>query len=77
MQREGDYCGSHEFKLSGNPWWASGEESVEARYLIGALLSQLKHHGWEVGATLDVARKMQDKTVFIMRQSGLGGHWIS
>jgi len=68
VQREGNYCGSHEFKLSGNPWWASGEETVESRYLIGSLLAELKQQGWEVGATLDVSRKMQDKTVFIMRQ---------
>ena len=68
MQREGNYCGSHEFKLSGNPWWASGEETVMARYLVGSLLSELRGAGWEVGATLDVSRKMQDKTVFIMKQ---------
>jgi len=68
VQREGNYCGSHEFKLSGNPWWATGEETVESRYLVGVLLAKLKEAGWEVGATLDVARKMQDKTVFIMRQ---------
>ena len=68
LQREGHYCGSHEFKLSGNPWWATGEETVESRYLVGVLLAKLKEAGWEVGATLDVARKMQDKTVFIMRQ---------
>ena len=68
LQREANYCGSHEFKLSGNPWWATGEETVESRYLVGVLLAKLKEAGWEVGATLDVARKMQDKTVFIMRQ---------
>ena len=68
MQTEGDYCGSHEFKLKGNPWWADGEETVESRYLIGSLLAGLKQEGWEVGATLDVSRKMKDKTVFIMRQ---------
>ena len=68
IQREGNYCGSHELELSGNPWWASGEETVDARFLIGTLLSRLKEAGWEVGATLDVSRKMQDKTVFIMRQ---------
>ena len=41
---------------------------MESRYLVGVLLAQLKEAGWEVGATLDVSRKMQDKTVFIMRQ---------
>ena len=65
---EGNYCGSHQFKLSGNPWWATGEETVESRYLVGVLLAKMKESGWEVGATLDVSRKMQDKTVFIMRQ---------
>ena len=68
VQREGDYCGSHEFKLSGNPWWAHGQDTVESRFLVGNLLGALKSQGWEVGATLDVSRKMQDKTVFVMRQ---------
>ena len=58
-------CGSYEFKLSGNPWWASGEDTVESRYLVGTLL---KKQGWEVGATLDVSRNLQDKTVFVMKQ---------
>jgi len=68
LQKEGEYCGSYEFKLSGNPWWASGKEAVESRYLVGTLLAEMKSQGWEVGATLDVSRNMQDKTVFVMRQ---------
>jgi len=68
LKWEGKYCGSYEFRLSGNPWWADGEDTVESRYLVGTLLAELKKQGWEVEATLDVSRNMQDKTVFVMKQ---------
>ena len=35
---------------------------------MGQLLSRLKALGWEVAAALDVSRRLQDKTVFILRQ---------
>ena len=41
---------------------------MESRYLVGTLLAELKKQGWEVEATLDVSRNMQDKTVFVMKQ---------
>ena len=68
LQREGKNKGSYEFKLCGTPWWADGQDTVESRYLVGTLLAELKKEGWEVGATLDVSRKLQDKTVFVMKQ---------
>ena len=40
----------------------------QARHLMGQLLSRLKALGWEVAAALDVSRRLQDKTVFILRQ---------
>jgi len=61
--------GCWEFKLYGTPWWADGEDSVKARYLIAQIIIKLKALGWEVAATLDVSRKLNDKTVFVFRQS--------
>ena len=34
--------GCWEFKLYGTPWWADGEDSVKARYLIAHIIIKLK-----------------------------------
>ena len=60
--------GCHQFKLEGYPWWAAGEDTVESRFLIANLIAKMKSIGWEVHGTLDVSRKLQDKSVFIFRQ---------
>ena len=60
--------GCHQFKLEGYPWWANGEDAVESRFLIANLIAKMKSIGWEVHGTLDVSRKLQDKSVFIFRQ---------
>ena len=60
--------GCHQFKLKGNPWWTHGEETVESRFLIANLIVKMKSIGWEVHGTLDVSRKLQDKSVFVFRQ---------
>ena len=68
VQGAAPYAGSFELKLYGTPWWADGEDTVKARHVIGQLIARFKSLGWEVGATVDVSRKLQDKTVFIFRQ---------
>ena len=79
------YCEAHELTLSGHPWNVdSGEEAIKTRILIGNLIMTFKSKGWEVAATLDVSRKLDDKTVFVFRQcppqqqqfAVLGFHWI-
>ena len=57
-----------EFKLYGTPWWADGETAVKSRHLIACLIAKYKSLGWEVSATVDVSRKLNDKTVFVFRQ---------
>ena len=68
VQGVAPYAGSYEFKMYGTPWWADGEDTVKARNVIGHLIAKFKSLGWEVGATVDVSRKLQDKTVFIFKQ---------
>ena len=58
----------YEFKLYGTPWWADGETAVKSRFLIAVIIAKFKSLGWEVAATVDVSRKLNDKTVFIFRQ---------
>ena len=60
--------GCHQFKLKGWPWWAEGKETVETRFLIANLIVKMKSIGWEVHGSLDVSRRMQDKSVFLFRQ---------
>ena len=58
-----------ELKLAGTPWWAEGEDTVKARYLVAHIIARLKTLGWEVAATVDVSRKENYKTVFLFRQA--------
>ena len=64
--RERENC--WELKVSGTPWWAEGEDTVKARYLVAHIISKLKALGWEVAATMDLSRKENYKTVFVFRQ---------
>ena len=65
--REREAC--WELKLSGTPWWAEGEDTVKARYLVAHIISRLKALGWEVAATTDLSRKGNNKTAFVFRQA--------
>lgn len=69
IQNEERYYQSWEFKLRGTPWWASGTEAVDSRYLIAKLLEALQSYGWSVVASIDSSRKLSDKSSLVFRQS--------
>ena len=68
LLKQKDYHGTTEFKLGGCPWWADGNDAVEARYFISSLVGSLKSHGWEVCGTIDLSRHNNDKSTFLLRQ---------
>ena len=55
-------------QLKGYPFASSGSESVSARQLVCRILESLREVGWETTATVDVSRKMTDKSVFLFRR---------
>ena len=69
IQEELRYYGSWQFKLCGNPWWASGEEAVDSRYLILKLIECLQAYGWSIIASIASSRKLSDKSALLFRQS--------
>ncbi|KAK3754175.1 hypothetical protein QZH41_007957 [Actinostola sp. cb2023] len=69
IQKEQDYYGSWEFKLSGNPWWSVGNESVMARFLICKILEALQSQGWKVQTSVDISRSSQDKSILVFAPS--------
>ena len=44
---------AYEFKILGNPWLASGEETMEVRILILGMLETLERDGWSLYASVD------------------------
>ena len=68
-----DYHGSTEFKLKGYPFSCEGEESIQTRKLICRLLEALSTRGWRVLTTMDISRKVTDKSVFIMEKKKFQG----
>ena len=69
IQQVRSYHASQEYKLAGTPWWAEGDLAVDSRRLMASVLASLKFSGWEVAGTVDISRQLEDKTVFLLRQS--------
>jgi hypothetical protein len=65
---ERDYYGAHEFKIKGYPFACSGSEAVATRQLICRILEALIENGWKCVTTIDISRKMTDKSVLIFRR---------
>ena len=69
IQEESRYSESWQFKLRGTPWWASGDEAVDSRFLVLKLIEAVQAYGWSVVASVDCSRKDSDKSSLIFRQS--------
>jgi hypothetical protein len=67
IQAQREYGGSKEIKLFGNPWRGSGDEAIEARRLICALLGTLHAQGWVMTLSTDISKKNMDKDTLIFR----------
>ena len=63
-----DYFGAIEFKLKGYPFASSGSEAIATRQLICRLLEAIRDRGYEVVTTIDISRKVTDKSVFLFRR---------
>ena len=61
--------GFHELKLRGTPWWANWEDAIKSRFLIINMIAKFQALGWDVAATLDVSRRLNDKTTFVFRHN--------
>ncbi|KAF9426636.1 hypothetical protein BGZ76_002669 [Entomortierella beljakovae] len=61
IQRESNYCGAHEFKILGNPWYGQGPEAVASRRLITHVLKGMAQSGWNLIQATDVSKKQHDK----------------
>ncbi|CAO3568899.1 unnamed protein product [Mortierella alpina] len=61
IQRESNYAGAHEFKLSGTPWHGQGPDSVRSRRLLSSLLFTMARVGWNLLQATDVSQREHDK----------------
>lgn len=61
IQKESDYYGTYEFKLTGNPWYGRGEDAVYSRRLLAAILRTMAQLGWNLLQAADVSKKPYDK----------------
>ena len=55
------------FKLKGNPWWASGEDTVQSRRLMCGILETMFALNWELVVTSDLSRVGSDCDTFIFK----------
>lgn len=65
IQATRPYDASDEIKLKGNPWSSSngfwGDDKVQARRLVCAILGGLFDLGWILKASVDISKKEYDK----------------
>lgn len=69
IQGESRYAESWQFKLRGTPWWASGTEAVDSRFLVLKLIEAIQAYGWSVVTAIDCSRKDSDKSSLLFTQS--------
>jgi len=55
IQNLSDYCGSIEFKLFGNPWYAKGSETVYSRMLLCQMIANLRAKGYKLYGSVDIS----------------------
>ncbi|KAG0055374.1 hypothetical protein BGZ83_008766 [Gryganskiella cystojenkinii] len=72
LQKEGDYAGSYEFKLRGNPFYASKEQAIYCRMLLCHVLGVLRNQGFKLYSSVDVSRGQEgmDLESWIFRRVG-------
>ncbi len=66
---EREFHGAYEFQLEGRPFYCSGHEAVASRRLISQILQDLASAGWDVLTTMDISRRLNDKSIFILKRS--------
>ncbi|KAF2688521.1 hypothetical protein K458DRAFT_414268 [Lentithecium fluviatile CBS 122367] len=67
IQAARPYGRSFELKLNGNPWRGQGDQAMEARRLMYALLGRLHSLGWVMTLSTDVSKKGMDKDALLFR----------
>lgn len=72
IQHKQDYYGSIEYKLSGNPWFASGSETVYSRMLLCQVLANVRAKGYKLYASVDISTgtKGMDLESWVFRRVG-------
>ncbi|KAF4737209.1 hypothetical protein FOZ62_023542 [Perkinsus olseni] len=68
IQREREYGGAHEWKLSGRPWDAHGTETVDSRILVGRMLKGMWALGFELMPKIDCSGKLADMSLMVFRR---------
>lgn len=61
IQKEADYYSTYEFKLKGYPWTGQGDDAVNSRRLLAAILRTMAQFGWNLLQAADVSKKEFDK----------------
>lgn len=72
IQHKNDYCGSIEYKLSGNPWFPNGSEAAHGPMLLCQILANVRAKGFKLYGSIDISlgNKGQDLESWIFRRVG-------
>lgn len=68
IQREKWVDAAREVKLNGNPWDGEGEDSIQCRRLVVALVGFLESRGWVLEAASCLNRKSASKDSLLFRR---------
>lgn len=68
IKAQKDYGGSHQWKLNGWPWKASGTDTVDARRLVSFILQTVWIEGFELMPGVDCSGKLGDSSLIVFRR---------
>lgn len=74
VQNKREYYGSTECKLSGNPWFPCGSQTVYSRILLYQILANVQEKGYKLYASVDISTGQDGVNLesWIFRQALLG-----
>jgi len=74
IQNEREYNGSIELKLSGNPWYPTGDEAVHSKLLLSQIIANFRSAGYKLYASVDISfgHEGRDLESWVFRKVGKG-----
>ncbi|XP_037035772.1 uncharacterized protein LOC119073969 isoform X2 [Bradysia coprophila] len=72
IQDKRDYYGSIEFKLSGNPWFPNGSDTVYGRMLLCQIIANIRAKSYKLYGSIDISmgHEGQDLESWVFRRVG-------
>ncbi|KAG0055375.1 hypothetical protein BGZ83_008767 [Gryganskiella cystojenkinii] len=72
IDTDGEFAGSHEFKMKGRPFYAYKEKTINCRIMLCQVLVTLRNQGFKLYSSVDVTRGQEGRELdsWVLRRVG-------